>query len=78
MGGGLGMGLGWVFALLMVVGVAIVVMVVVRAVRGGFGAKATTAPEAGNALEVLQGRYARGEISTQEYQERRGHLEEGS
>lgn len=75
MGGGLGMGLGWVFALLMVVGVAIVVVVVVRAVRGGFAAKA---PGAGSALEVLQGRYARGEISTQEYQERRGHLEEGS
>lgn len=81
MGGGLGMGLGWVFALLLVIGVVLVVVVVVRAARGGIGDKVTRQADAGRsggARAILEERYARGEISTEEYRERRGELEDGS
>lgn len=79
MGGGLGMGLGWIFALLLAAGVAALIVVTVRAARGGVGAKTAAAePRSRGAREILEERYARGEISTEDYRERRARLSEDS
>ncbi len=70
----------WVFGLLMVVGVVLLGVVVARALGGGF----TTRRDAGvqqppgdqvasgrnRAREILDERYARGDLTTEEYQER--------
>lgn len=76
-----GMGLTWVFGLLMAAGVVLLVIVLVRAVSG----RSRTPGEAGGsrahgtgsgpAREILEERYARGEISTDEYRERLRGLE---
>jgi putative membrane protein len=72
MGFGMGMGWGWLFWLLMVVGVILLVVVAVRALGGGVtGAAGGSRPAArSRARELLDQRYARGEVSTEEYRER--------
>lgn len=76
MGDGSGMGWGWIFWLLMLVGIVLVVVVVVRAIGGGAGRDADPTRAAGGqsgrsrAREVLDERYARGELTTEEYRER--------
>lgn len=57
--------LGWLFWVLLLV----LVMMLIR--RAGWGA----APPGETALEVLRRRYAAGEISTQEFEERKARLE---
>ena len=75
-GYGSGMGWGWIFWLLMLVGIVLVVVVAVRAVGGGVRRDAdfTRAPgeQSGRsrAREMLDERYARGELTTEEYRER--------
>lgn len=73
MGYGVGMWLGGV--LLLVVVVTLVVLLVRSA-----GSSSPPPPQGGpgpaaRAREVLDERYARGEISTEEYRERRAHLD---
>jgi len=75
---GMGMGmvvLAWVFVALIVLGVAAVVAAVVLG-RGG------RAPEAsrprGRAREILDERFARGEIDATEYRERLRELDQAS
>ncbi|NMR32390.1 SHOCT domain-containing protein [Crystallibacter degradans] len=81
-----GMGLAWIFWLLLIVGVVVLVVVLVTAFTRGAGGTAPTngqAPPSSTgagprrAWEILEDRYARGEISTEEYQERRRILDEG-
>lgn len=74
----MGFGWMWLFWLLILVGVALLVVVVVRAVGGGITRDAPAAPGSGpsSARSVLDERYARGELSTEEYQERIRILEE--
>ena len=60
-----GMGFGW----LMMIGVALLILWLVR---GSDGATATAHQP--SALDVLAERYARGEITSEEYRERRGVL----
>lgn len=81
MGGGLGMGVGWLFGLLMLAGVVALVVVGVRAARGGIGGSSsgpTTAERSAGVRQILEQRYARGELSTEEYHERREYLEGSS
>ncbi len=78
-GGGMGwgMGWGWLFWLLLVAGVIALVVVLVRVVGGGVTRDGTgAAPAERSARQVLDERYARGELSTEEYQERRRGLGE--
>lgn len=78
MGWGYGMGAGmWVSWLLLVLLIGLVVFLVARA--GGGDSRRPQEPfqrPTGRATpqEVLAGRYARGEISTEEYEERLSHL----
>ena len=85
--GGMGWSMGWmwVFWLLLVVGTGLVVFVLVKALSGSPGRTSrqggSAPPPTGvgpqQAREILDERYARGEIDTQEYQERRRALEGG-
>lgn len=75
MGSGAGMGWGWMFGALMMIGVALLVILAVRAIGGGVsrpGQRSTGGPSSGTsrARDLLDERYARGELTTEEYQER--------
>lgn len=76
-GWGMGNGWMWLFGLLVLVGLVLVAVAAVRLLGGG---AAAGGPEAGpppaRARELLDERYARGEISTEEYRERRRALDE--
>ncbi len=77
MGGWQGMGYmgwGWLFLVLVVVGILLLVVALVRGWSGGRGVPRTTGPS--RAREVLDQRYARGEIDTEEYQDRLQQLGE--
>lgn len=77
---GYGMGWGWLFGLLMLIGVALIVVVAVRAMTGGITTRASSehppgvapGPHLGRsrARQVLDERYARSELNTEEYLER--------
>lgn len=81
MGFGTGMGWGWIFWPMMLVGVVMLVLVAVRAMGGGV-TRGDTGPQPvpgrSRAREVLDERYARGELTTEEYRERLLALGEGS
>lgn len=72
MGSGMGMGWGWLFWLVMVVGVILLVVVAVRALGGGVTDRAGVSrpPARSRARGLLDERYARGELTTEEYRER--------
>jgi len=75
MNGFFGMGFGWFWWLLIIILVVIVVLVLVnrsnrnRDIHGNTGSK-------DNALDILEKRYANGEIDTQEYRQRKRELTE--
>ncbi|MGJ7439698.1 SHOCT domain-containing protein [Aquipuribacter sp. MA13-6] len=78
------MGWVWVFWLLLVAGTLLLVFVLVKTLsrssagrEQGGSAPPPTGAGPQRAREVLDERYARGEIDTQEYQERRRALEGG-
>jgi putative membrane protein len=78
-GSGMGMGWMWLFWLLFVAGVVVLVVVAVRAAGGGVtGGDRGRAPvpRRSRARLVLDERYARGEIATEEYRERLRELGE--
>ena len=65
----------WVFWLLLVVGLLLLAVVAVRALgggvtRGGGEARAAGVQMRSRARQVLDERYARGELTTEEYRER--------
>ena len=78
---GVGMGgWAWLFLVLLIVGIVVLVVVLVRVLASGTGggpAAAAGGERPGRAREILAERYARGEISTEEYQERLRVLEGG-
>lgn len=74
--GSWGMGWGWLFLVLLVVGVVVLAVVLIRILFGGGRGEQRNPPSmGGRALEVLDERYARGEIDSTEYDERRRRLE---
>jgi putative membrane protein len=81
---GYGSAWGWFYGALVVVGLVLLIVVVVRLAGGGLRRDGAppgepSADRGGTpARRLLDERYARGEISTEEYQERRGMLDEGS
>lgn len=85
-GGGIGsMGLMWFFGLLVLVGVTVLGVVLVKTLSGksSHNASPDTRPGRGvipgrRGREILKERYARGELSTEEYRERLKILEEDS
>lgn len=78
MGYGYGMGAGmWVVWVLLIAVIALVVFLVVRASGGGTSTPGEAARRPSgrpSAREILDARYARGEIATEEYEERLSHL----
>ncbi len=84
-GHGLGFGLGWLWLILAIAGLALLVYVAVRltmrassAPPGPAQTQAGSPPGAepsGSALRILEERYARGEIDTDEFTERRRTLD---
>lgn len=82
-GMGWGMGLWLLFWFLLIVGAILLVVVLVRAYAGGQGSQLGQRGSAGpqsvprRSREILEERYARGEISTEEYRDRLRTLEEG-
>lgn len=83
LGNGYGAGAMWGFGLLVLIGVGLLVVLAVQVLGGGIsrgtGASTRTRPPRepgegprgrGRAHEVLDQRYARGELSTEEYRER--------
>jgi putative membrane protein len=78
MGDGFGGGWMWLFGVLLLLGLVLLVVVAVRALGGGIGgAPGGRSGEHSRARELLDERYARGALNTDEYWERRRHLEEG-
>ena len=71
MGGGMGiwMFLGMVFWILLIVGIVLLVVWVVQKAMGGGAGRLEE-----SALEILKKRYARGEISKEEYEEKKRDL----
>ena len=70
---GYGMGIAWVWPLILVLGLAVVVGALIRAstANGGRAATGQSRPR-----ELLQERFARGEITEQELRERMRVLDE--
>lgn len=69
------MGWMWLFWLLLIVGLVVLAVVAVRALGGGVtrgsgDAGAAGVPMRSRARQVLDERYARGELTTEEYRER--------
>lgn len=87
MGGfGSGMGSAWLFWLLLIIGIVLLGILAVRFFFGGMNRRGTSRGEGrgldrpatgGTARRILDERYARGELSTEEYQERLKTLGEG-
>ena len=84
MSGGMDWGWGWMFSggLLMLLwwgGLMVLAVLVLRGLAGGFLNNAnrdSTPPQTGpTPLEILQARYARGEISQEEYQHMKATLQ---
>ena len=81
MGNGFGMGgmwAFWLFGLLLLIGVVLLVVLAVRAAGGGIDRNIDVRPPSAgerhrphsHAREILDERYARGELTTEEYRER--------
>ncbi|UCF31517.1 MAG: SHOCT domain-containing protein [bacterium] len=66
--GGIGMLLFWVV-------IVVLIVLVVRSMTGG--GVSSSQPGARDPMDILKERYARGEISTEEFEERKGVLEGG-
>lgn len=75
-GFGSGMWGTWLFGALLVAGVVVLIVVIVRVAGGGIAHDQADAPRArglgapNSARQILDERYARGELTTAEYQER--------
>lgn len=73
---GVGMGWMWLFWLLLIAGLVLLIVVAARAL-GGRSPEGEAPPDGGRARQVLDERYASGEIDTEEYRERLRELGEG-
>ncbi len=64
----------WMFGLLALAGLVILVIVIVRIATGGFKG----AEERSTSRQILDRRYAKGDLTTQEYRERLAKLGENT
>jgi putative membrane protein len=64
----------WLWGIAMMVLFVVLVVWVVRTVAGGHGSSQPTPDPRDRAREILAERYARGEMTTEEYRERVEHL----
>lgn len=71
-----GMFMGPLFGILFIAAIAVAIVLVVRAVGGG-AASGRPRGGGGNALDILDDRFARGEIDSQEYEDRKRVLTGG-
>jgi putative membrane protein len=69
-----GFGFGWFMPVLMILFWGLVIWGVVALVRGLSGPKYYDSSAEGSALEILKRRYARGEVSKREYEEKKKEL----
>ena len=81
-GMGSGMGWMWIFWLLVILGTVVVTVVLAKAFTGGRGQTGghehvKTGERPRRPREILDERYARGELTTEEYRERLHTLGEG-
>ncbi len=78
---GFWMGGGWLFGALIVIGVVLLIVLLVRVLGGGVKRSTGREPDmqgASRARQILDERYARGDLSTEEYQERVRVLGDGT
>ncbi|QGU05661.1 hypothetical protein CETAM_12145 [Corynebacterium comes] len=76
-----GMGLGWLFLVLLVLGIVVLAVVLVSIFRNGTGRGAggdavPQGPQRNRARDIIDERYARGEIDAAEYDEMHRRLDE--
>ncbi|WP_435198080.1 SHOCT domain-containing protein [Janibacter sp. GS2] len=71
-----GMWMAWFFGALLLVGLALLVVVLVKATSRTSTPPAGHGPDAGRGREIVEERYARGELSAEEYREMRRILED--
>lgn len=76
--GSWGMGWGWIFLVLLVIGITVLVVALVGGLGGRRHRSDPGRARRGRAREILDERYARGEIDAMEYDERRRRLDEDS
>lgn len=74
-GMGWAMGWGWIFMVLVVVAIVLLIVVLVRLLGRGSQQAPHTAGQGSRAREILDERYAQGEIDATEYDERRRRLD---
>ena len=74
-GGAMGTGSGWFGIMMMLLWTFVLVAVVVGFIYWAFGGKSDEKDT--EAMEILRGRYARGDIDEEEFRERRRQLTEG-
>ena len=67
LGWGLGMGFGWLFGLIVLI---LIIWIVTKSINSGHHST-TTHEKQKSALDILKERYARGEISKEEFQEKK-------
>lgn len=71
-----GAGWGWVFLILLLAGIAAVVVALVRLRTAGRGEQSPGGAGRSSARQILDERFARGEIDADEYQQRVRQLED--
>ncbi|UNK44237.1 SHOCT domain-containing protein [Arthrobacter sulfonylureivorans] len=64
-----GMGWMWIFWILLIVGLVLLIILLVRLVGGGVSGRGTRATGGSRAREILAERYARGDLTAEEYRE---------
>jgi putative membrane protein len=69
-----GFGWMWLMPVLGIVFLGLIIWAIVASVRSSNGSKGSDSSKADSALEVLKNRYARGEISKEEYEEKKKDL----
>lgn len=69
-----GFGWTWLLPILGIIFVGLIIWAIVASVRGSNRGKDSDSSKTDSALEVLKKRYARGEISKEEYEEKRKDL----
>ena len=70
-GGWVGMTFGLVMMIAVVAAIVAVIVLLFRALGGGHGGQASPRRDGKTALDILEERFARGEIDVQEFEERR-------